>query len=709
MAHFSPPLVAWAVLILCWLCSPVQGQDLSITLLNGDCDGDNEVTLYDFGILVNAFGSVPGDPNWAPRADLDGDMEVTLFDFAILNVNFGQIGAEPFDPTLPRQAEPESGYQITGVVQLQGWQGESQSLLLEALRDDDPEQVVYQKTVQSGQPFVLTLPQSGWWTLRVAGGGHFLTAESAHKREYQVGPPICVTLVGPTEGEQVADARYGGGSVAVEARVVDFDVIRVRPAGTPDRLFVNREIQLPETSTGEPTFEYEWQVTGSTFVQRGSAIEIAIPTLQQGEQSRQIRVTCRVRDRHPDRARRDTSVVSAELTFTVVNHPTVRAIVTRDPAGWSYVPVTSGYAENQQVRLRFSLACRPGNLLDDVPDENVQWSTPWGNRTGKVVEVGPISPDEEHRFFDYSVTVTFPERDGSLPPPPPQPPNPLTVQGKAPLLFALTSHDELNDTSRGQSNWGGDDRNDNPPNWFDDRPGHWGRVIPRMNAKENGQYIVHYANVLISEVPQGDKTHYLAGRFDWQGQYAPAEHRYEPAYRGRIYLFPPALYAVHFVPPVGEPSTRPELLGSVHGLRTNGVDFTAAAVAHEFGHRDLFIQSWGGFDEQHIGGPGNWIPLNREIDADEDLISNAYERDHLPFRPNDKHALFRWWTGNKGAFSDYLNDNEMYAQLWGEGDVYFVGSLTIQVSSEDGTEVARPAEKDWSEGGAVHYFYPNGK
>ena len=71
--------------------------DLSVdfyNLLNGDVDGDNEVTLFDFGQLVAAFGSVPGDSNWNPNADLDGDDEVTLFDFAILVSNFGAIGDE---------------------------------------------------------------------------------------------------------------------------------------------------------------------------------------------------------------------------------------------------------------------------------------------------------------------------------------------------------------------------------------------------------------------------------------------------------------------------------------------------------------------------------------------------------------------------------------------------------------------------------------
>jgi len=56
--------------MLCLLLTPLQAQDLSITLLNGDCDGDNEVTLYDFGICrlhLEAFPETPTGtlaPTW---------------------------------------------------------------------------------------------------------------------------------------------------------------------------------------------------------------------------------------------------------------------------------------------------------------------------------------------------------------------------------------------------------------------------------------------------------------------------------------------------------------------------------------------------------------------------------------------------------------------------------------------------------------------
>ncbi|MDW8322217.1 MAG: family 10 glycosylhydrolase [Armatimonadota bacterium] len=81
-----------------WLSRRLRGVFLpstgkaSVSLVNGDVDGDNEVTLNDFGLLVRAFGTVSGDALWNPNADLDGDGEVTLFDFGILVDSFGWSG-----------------------------------------------------------------------------------------------------------------------------------------------------------------------------------------------------------------------------------------------------------------------------------------------------------------------------------------------------------------------------------------------------------------------------------------------------------------------------------------------------------------------------------------------------------------------------------------------------------------------------------------
>ncbi|MGC8785580.1 MAG: hypothetical protein ACP5RN_14505 [Armatimonadota bacterium] len=65
-----------------------------VSLLLGDIDGDNEVTLFDFGRMVAAFGSFAGEERYDIDADLDGDGEISLWDFSWLVANFGMVGDE---------------------------------------------------------------------------------------------------------------------------------------------------------------------------------------------------------------------------------------------------------------------------------------------------------------------------------------------------------------------------------------------------------------------------------------------------------------------------------------------------------------------------------------------------------------------------------------------------------------------------------------
>jgi hypothetical protein len=65
---------------------------LSFRLVNGDCDGDNEVAIGDYAILSASFGHIRGDSSFLEAADLNGDDGVDIGDFAILSENFGRIG-----------------------------------------------------------------------------------------------------------------------------------------------------------------------------------------------------------------------------------------------------------------------------------------------------------------------------------------------------------------------------------------------------------------------------------------------------------------------------------------------------------------------------------------------------------------------------------------------------------------------------------------
>lgn len=67
---------------------------VTLTLFAGDIDGDNDISLQDFGAILRAFGTVRGEPNWTQLADLDGDEEISLQDISVFLRNFGLSGEE---------------------------------------------------------------------------------------------------------------------------------------------------------------------------------------------------------------------------------------------------------------------------------------------------------------------------------------------------------------------------------------------------------------------------------------------------------------------------------------------------------------------------------------------------------------------------------------------------------------------------------------
>jgi len=69
-----------------------QAGYLAVSVVNGDVDSDNTVTVFDYDRLSSAFDSSTGDENWDDAADLDGDGTVTVFDYDILSRNFDRSG-----------------------------------------------------------------------------------------------------------------------------------------------------------------------------------------------------------------------------------------------------------------------------------------------------------------------------------------------------------------------------------------------------------------------------------------------------------------------------------------------------------------------------------------------------------------------------------------------------------------------------------------
>ncbi len=60
----------------------------------GDANGDNRVSLLDFSLLAQAFGTSQGAPGYNPAVDFNGNTVIDLLDFSALASNYGTAGAD---------------------------------------------------------------------------------------------------------------------------------------------------------------------------------------------------------------------------------------------------------------------------------------------------------------------------------------------------------------------------------------------------------------------------------------------------------------------------------------------------------------------------------------------------------------------------------------------------------------------------------------
>ncbi len=60
----------------------------------GDANGDNRVSLLDFSLLAQAFGTSQGAPGYNPAVDFNGNTVIDLLDFSALASNYGTSGAD---------------------------------------------------------------------------------------------------------------------------------------------------------------------------------------------------------------------------------------------------------------------------------------------------------------------------------------------------------------------------------------------------------------------------------------------------------------------------------------------------------------------------------------------------------------------------------------------------------------------------------------
>jgi len=62
-----------------------------ITTIVGDINGDRKVDMRDIAITARAFGTIPGDDRWDPRADVNNDLKADMKDIAIVARNYGKL------------------------------------------------------------------------------------------------------------------------------------------------------------------------------------------------------------------------------------------------------------------------------------------------------------------------------------------------------------------------------------------------------------------------------------------------------------------------------------------------------------------------------------------------------------------------------------------------------------------------------------------
>lgn len=492
-------------------------------------------------------------------------------------------------------------------------------------------------------------------------------------------------------------------AIGVSVYAYDYDSVYFFSANR-DEMLANRE----RGTSGDLWFIWEvnpgdGNILPPIFPWSPQAIYIP-PTLNPGEQERTVTLRCTVVDVSPDWSRRDQPVIITR-SIRIVNRPTVHLsvyAVDDQGNGISSTPIPSG--QLLPSRLRFT-AYKRGTSWNL---ESVTFDTPWGTysvappygESFVSFTIPALPPDESHRRFEFGASAVF---SIILPPPVGRIEQRDEKRMESLLGFDMTDRFSLNemiDPSRGHWIYWDEGRDvwvyDTfpVPNWFHNRSGHWGNVIPRFNEEytygSTSYPIVHWFE---NDDLEDDRGNQIVSVMDWSGEFADVVgpdqggNRWTEPYRGRIYLSKRLI------------THAAELRNETYGLVTDGIDLVARVVAHEFFHRDQFLAAWGGFSDAHIGPltlprPTFWPGNPRSgYDSDGDLLRNEYEvQMHNIYHTNsaDRYAVLKWWTGKQIAAGpdEYYFDAEMCARLWGEWNGYWVGSLDSQ---------------DWSVGGRQDY------
>ncbi len=70
--------------------TPTATPTSMLCVLTYDWDADGEVTVNDVLMMIPAWLSLPGSPNWDPRYDVDGDGSISVLDFMLVVDHIGE-------------------------------------------------------------------------------------------------------------------------------------------------------------------------------------------------------------------------------------------------------------------------------------------------------------------------------------------------------------------------------------------------------------------------------------------------------------------------------------------------------------------------------------------------------------------------------------------------------------------------------------------
>lgn len=403
-------------------------------------------------------------------------------------------------------------------------------------------------------------------------------------KTYAPDPPQELGWVWPPEGSEFPP----GEDVEFEVWCWDLDAVRwdKDPACTRSiGPFESVEVFQPD---GPPDSErwFEWRVDGGEPIREPYGwLPITMPQLEQGQQSRTVTVTCRVLDEAQEVARRDDPVTISR-TVTVQPYNTILDILARVQEPIGHYPHSSGEDQNDRVRWRFDATptthgdYSPMDTIWSVRINEVEMWSGSGNPFTFITDEIPV--DLAHGSLEVTCLMAF----GASAPPEEQPPP--RWDEKTRLLisaFDQDGHDEHLAQRQLPLREPGDAPRDpvEEPNWFEDRPGHWGSVILR--------------------------NHSLSF---WAGTGGPTDYgvTYPESATGHIEFENGAPGSTGPVP--GNRMTAFWLTGS-------GIDCFGITEAHEFQHHETDLAAWGQF-------PCGRTPAR---DADGDYIEDGWEDLHI--------------------------------------------------------------------------------